>query len=258
MAETESTVPVGHPVRSLSRDLSLLYRLALDMASAGSYEDLVRIVLDGLLEAVVPAEVGAILSMTEDRELQVTAYRHRDPSIRDYAPVSEFVTSEVLASKEAILAEDVSRDRYLRQRESIKRLAVTSLICAPVIFSGKILGLIHLYCTDPLKALGAEDLEFTMAVAKQLGNVTHQLQRQDALFAENQSLRDQLRVESELVGDSPAIKDIEEQIGRVAGHQRHGADPRRKRRRQGAGGPGPALHQPAQATGRSSASTVPP
>jgi transcriptional regulator with GAF, ATPase, and Fis domain len=214
--DEESTVPVGAPMRSLSRDLSLLYRMALDMASAGSYEDLVRVVLDGLLEAV-PAEVGAILSMTEDRELQVTAYRHRDPSIREYSPVSEFVTSEVLASKEAILAEDVSRDRYLRQRESIRRLAVTSLICAPVLFNGKILGLIHLYCTDPLKALGAEDLEFSMAVAKQLGNVTHQLQRQDALFAENQSLRDQLRTESELVGTSQGIKDIEEQIGRVAG-----------------------------------------
>jgi Nif-specific regulatory protein len=212
----ESTIPARAPVRSLSRDLSLLYRLALDMASAGSYEDLTRVVLDGLLEAV-PAEVGAILSMSEDRELSMTAYRHRDPSIRDYSPVSEFVTNEVVASKEAILAEDVSRDRYLRQRESIQRLAVTSLICAPILFGGKILGLIHLYCTDPLKALSAEDLEFSMAVAKQLGNVTHNLQRQDALFAENQSLRDQLHTDSQLIGDSRGIKDIEEQISRVAG-----------------------------------------
>ena len=66
------------------------------------------------------------------------------------------------------------------------------------------LGLIHLYCTDPHKALDAEDLEFTVAVAKQLGSVIHQLQRQDSLSAENRSLRDQLHVESELVGDSPA------------------------------------------------------
>ena len=47
---------------SLSRDLSLLYRLALDMGQAGSYEDLCRIVLDALLEAT-PAEVGAILTI---------------------------------------------------------------------------------------------------------------------------------------------------------------------------------------------------
>ncbi|HWY87832.1 MAG TPA: sigma-54-dependent Fis family transcriptional regulator, partial [Gemmataceae bacterium] len=93
----------------------------------------------------------------------------------------------------------------------------TSLICAPVIFGTKILGLIHLYCTDPHKALGAEDLEFTMAVAKQLGAVSHQMQRQESLSYENRALRDQLHVESELIGASEAIKSIEEKVGRVAG-----------------------------------------
>src|SRR5262245_26484899 len=207
-----STLTARH---SLSRDLSLLYRLALDMGSANTHEDLVRIVLDGLLEAV-PAEVGAILSIKEGRELEVTAHRHRDPSIRAYSPVSEFVTHEVIAGKEAILAEDVARDRYLRNRESLSHIGATSLICAPVMYGDKVLGLIHLYCTDPHKPLNAEDLEFTVAVAKQLGNVTHQMQRQESLSAENRSLRDQLRVESELVGQSSAIKEIEEKIGLVA------------------------------------------
>ncbi|MCC6419880.1 MAG: sigma 54-interacting transcriptional regulator [Gemmataceae bacterium] len=201
---------------SLSRDLSLLYRMALDMGSAGSYPDLARVVLDGLLEGI-SAEVGAVLTLKEGRELEVAAHRHRDPSIRTYTRVSEYVTNEVLASKEAILAEDVARDRYLRNRESLTSLGATSLICAPVLFGEKILGLIHLYCTDPHKALNAEDLEFAVAVAKQLGNVTHQLQRQASLSAENQVLRAQLKVESELVGNSAPMKAIEAQIGRVAG-----------------------------------------
>jgi Nif-specific regulatory protein len=131
------------PRHSLSRDLSLLYRLALDMGSAGTYQDLARVVLDGLLEAT-PAEVGAILTMKEGRELEVTAHRHRDPSIKSYTKVSEFVSNEVIAGKEAILAEDVTRDRYLRTRESLTSLGATSLICAPVMFGDKVLGLIHL------------------------------------------------------------------------------------------------------------------
>ena len=209
----EQTVP-GR--RNLSRDLSLLYRLALDMGSAVTPEELARTVLDGLLEAV-PAEVGALLTLKEGRELEVTAHRHRDPSIKIYNRVSEFVTNEVLASREAILAEDVARDRYLRTRESLNNLGATSLICAPVIFGNKVLGLIHLYCTDPQKALGPEDLEFTVAVAKQLGAVSHQMQRQESLSHENRALRDQLHVESELVGASPPIKAIEDKVGRVAG-----------------------------------------
>jgi transcriptional regulator with GAF, ATPase, and Fis domain len=225
---------------ALSRDLSLLYRLALDMGSAGSYEELCRIVLDALLEAI-PAEVGAILSVARDGdarngppagirvtsteagkqlrgiELEVTAHRNRDPSIHEYKRVSEYVSNEVLASREAILAEDVARDRYLRNRESLSDLGATSLICAPIVFSDRVLGLIHLYCTNPHKALDAEDLEFAVAVAKQLGGVIHQMQRQVSLTAENRSLREQLHVESELIGQSPAMKEIEQQIARVAG-----------------------------------------
>jgi Nif-specific regulatory protein len=212
---------------ALSRDLALLYRLALDMAAASSYEDLCRLVLDSLLEAV-PAEVAAILSVSgglagrggkggRGSELELTALKQRESGRRPYVRVSEFVSNEVLASREAILAEDVARDRYLRNRESLSDLGATSLICAPVPAEDRVLGLIHLYCTDPHKALDAEDLEFTVAVAKQLGAVAAQIQKQASLTAANRSLRDQLKVESELVGDSPAIKGIESQVARVAG-----------------------------------------
>jgi Nif-specific regulatory protein len=213
---TLEQTPAPGQHHTLSRDLALLYRLALDMGSASTYQDLARIVLDGLLEAI-PAEVGAILSVKEGRQLELTAHRHRDPSVSTYSKVSEFVSNEVLASREAILAEDVTRDQYLRMRQSITEIGATSLICAPVIFGERVLGLIHLYSSDPRQALDAEDLEFAVAVAKQLGAATHNLKRQATLTAENQSLRDQLRVESELVGTSPAIKHIESQIGRVAG-----------------------------------------
>jgi DNA-binding NtrC family response regulator len=236
-ADGPSIAPAGHRSRhALSRDLSLLYRLALDMASALTYEELCRIVLDALLEAI-PAEVGAVLTTAGESfqengvttieragaksqrgaELEVTAHRHRDPNIRAYAPVSEYVSNEVLGGREAVLAEDVARDRHLRGRESLSELGATSLICAPVLHDDRVLGLIHLYCTDPHKALDAEDLEFTVAVAKQLGNAVHQLRLRESLTAENRLLRDQLRVESELVGDSKALREVESQIGRVAG-----------------------------------------
>jgi Nif-specific regulatory protein len=216
------------PRHALSRDLALLYRLALDMGSAQTYEDLCRIVLDALLEAI-PAEVGAILTVARrgddpaaakaqrGADLEVTCHRHRDPSVRAYARVSEFVSNEALAGREAVLAEDVARDRYLRNRESLTDLGATSLICAPIVYEDRVLGLIHLYCTNPHKALDAEDLEFAVAVAKQLGAVIHQMRRIQSLTAQNLSLLDQQRVESELVGASTAIQEVERQVGRVAG-----------------------------------------
>jgi Nif-specific regulatory protein len=208
--------PAPHAPHNLSRELSLLYRLALDMGSASHYQDLIGIVLDGLLEAT-PADVGAILSVKEGRELEVDAHRHRDPGVQGYSRVSEYVSNEVLDSREAILAVDIAADRHLRNRESLSDMGATSLICAPVMFQQQVLAVIHLYCTDPLKSLDAENLEFAVAVAKHLGAAIHQLNRQLSLTAENQSLRDQLRVESELVGNSQVIQTIESQVARVAG-----------------------------------------
>ncbi len=223
-AETTSVLP-RHVI---SRDLSLLYRLALDMGSAATFEELCRIVLNSLLEAV-PAEVGAILSvgslggperpaakLQRGQELEVVYHRHRDPSIHSYARVSEYVSNEVLATREAVLAENVARDRYLRNRESLSDLGATSLICAPILFGERVLGLIHLYCTNLHQALDAEDLEFAVAAAKAMGSVIHQLQRQSDLSANILVLQDQLKVESELIGTSPPMKAIEQQIGRVA------------------------------------------
>ncbi len=222
---SDTAAPSRH---SLSRDLSLLYRLALDMGSAISQDDLVRMVLDALLEAI-PAEAVALLTVPRGegaaggerigrgQEMILSAYRHRDPSKQNYLRVSEYVSNEVLASREAILAENVDRDRYLRNRESLTDMGATSLICAPIVFGERILGLVHLYCTDPHKALDAEDLEFAVAVARQLGTAINSLQKQVSLTNSNRSLRDQLRVESELVGTSATMKNVEKQIGLVAG-----------------------------------------
>ncbi len=210
----EGTVPV--PKRhGLSSDLLLLYRLGLEMGGAATYQELAEVVLDGLLGAV-SAEVGAILTVKEGREMEVTAVRPAETAKKTYSPVSEFVTNEVMSGKEAILAEDVSRSKYLSQRDSLVGLGATSLICAPVVQAGKVLALIHLYCTDPHKALSSEDLEFTVAVSKHFGIVIQQLLRQDSLTAENRELRDQLKVESELIGDSPSIKHVLDNVGRVA------------------------------------------
>jgi Nif-specific regulatory protein len=200
----------------LSFDLARLYRLAVDMGAASSYAELVRIVLTGLLDTV-PADVGAILTVKDGGELELTEHRHRDSSVPEYVKVSGFVSREVLAHREAILAEDVTQYPSLQEQKSIQEAGASSLICAPILFNERALGLIHLYCTDPQKSLDGEDLEFVLAVARQLGAATHHLQRQASLTNENQQLRDQLRVESEIVGSSPAIKNLENQIARVAG-----------------------------------------
>jgi len=200
------------------RQLARLYRLALSMGTCDTQEELVDRVLDGLMD-LVNAEVGAILFLNDDNELELQAHRHRDPQFPKYQRVSKYVSNEVLASRQAILAEDVTQDRHLSARESLTDLQVASLICTPIQFRGRLYGVIHLYCLDPNRALNREDLDVSLAVANQFGMALFQLWRRARIEASNRVLRDQLKVETELVGRSEALKTIEEQIARVAATQ---------------------------------------
>lgn len=200
---------------AIETHLARLYRMALEMGAAETEQELVKLVLDDLME-LVNTEVGAVLFLNQEGDLELQAHRHRDEEFPKYQKVSQFVSNEVSTSKQAILAEDVSQDRHLRVRESLTDLQVASLICTPILFRDTLYGLIHLYCLDPKNRLDNDDLDLSLAVANQLGVALFQMRRREKLSATNQYLRDQLRVESELVGASESLKQIESQISRVA------------------------------------------
>jgi len=77
--------------------------------------------------------------------------------------------------------------------------------------------LLYLFCQAPLRTLDAEDLELTVAVAKQYSVAAAALQKRLELAEENQRLKAQIVSEVHLVGTSPAMREVTEQITRVAG-----------------------------------------
>jgi Nif-specific regulatory protein len=86
-----------------------------------------------------------------------------------------------------------------------------------------VVGLVHLYVTSPDKTLDADDLEFTLAVAENVALALKNLDKQREL-SENLSvsrleverLRKQLGVESDIVGTSPLMIHVQQEIARAA------------------------------------------
>lgn len=209
--------PARHETRvPPSQAVGMLYRLALEMADAATPAALAELVIDAAFKAT-PAEVGAVLALKEGREFDPVVYRTRGPGPQTYHKVSNFLSHEVLSTKQAVLAENVALERHLKDRDSIAELKVASLICAPVLADGQVLGLVHLYRTSITAPLNADDLEFVLAAARQLGVVWNAARKQASLSVEVKSLKDQLKLESELVGGSSALEKVEAQVARVAG-----------------------------------------
>lgn len=196
----------------ISQDLSLLYRLALNMGSAATTEQLMQVVLSGLLEAT-PADTAAVLEV-QDTEGRLLAFQSR-LSNEGYREAPGELIREVLASGEGILAEDTQRLRSSKTGRGTAS-AISSFICAPVRSGDAVVALLHLYCLDPFKSLGTEDLELVVAISKTLAVAWQSLRRQADLLEENQRLKAQVASEVQLVGQSPALEEIKAQIAQVA------------------------------------------
>ncbi len=209
-----------------SRDLARMYRLALDMGNASTPKGLADVVLEGLM-AGIPADIGAFLllplenSERDPGRLSVTAYKSRNQTA--YERVSDSLSRFVLSENEAVLARDIQSSNEFRVGDSVGDLQVKSVICAPLRRSDVILGLIHLYSTQLDSPLGPEDLEYTLAVADQCAFMLENLQRRESLTDglerashENRNLREQLELESELIGNGPYMAELKTRIARIA------------------------------------------
>ena len=211
-----------------SRELGRLYRLALDMGNTQSEQELSQIVLNGLFEGT-SADIGAILyfdpSLQQPRkpeDLKVIAFQSVDEL--PYQKPSHFLSEMVFSEGDAILAHNIADDSKLSTRDSLGKIHAQSVICAPLRNNKQgVTGLIHLYSTNPDNPLDSDDLEFTLALADQLAisfqNLNEKKKLSDGLArmeGENKALREQLELESELVGNSPSMIAMKQQILRIA------------------------------------------
>jgi Nif-specific regulatory protein len=212
----------------VGRAAGQLCRLAFELAKAPDVATLAQLALDGLFQGT-QMDTGGVLLVPRNRSgevsgecLEVVAAQSATP--QPYHRVSNFLATTVMQEGEAVLARNVAGDSILGGRDSQGELVGTaSVICAPIRHGQEVLGVIHLYCTDPAGAPDPDDLEFTLAVAETVGVALVNLQRRQELAdnltqvrTEIVQLRERLGVQSEIVGRSPLIKKVADEIALAA------------------------------------------
>ncbi len=201
-------------------------RLAFELANVRSSKKIADLALERLITET-GTDSGAVLLVPRTRRTTVDPKRLEGlatySKIRpEYQRVSKFLAETALRNGEAVLARDVQNDSALGLRDAEGKIYATSVICAPIRLSNRSIGLVHLYSTTE-KVLDPDDLEFTLAVAETIGvalKTTYREQKlvEDLSKTKNQIslLRDQLGVESEIIGNSPAMFRVHQQISKAA------------------------------------------
>jgi len=225
--DAPSSVEAEESSPKLGRAAAKLCRLAFELAKSTDVVSLANVALNGMFEST-QIDAGAFLLRRRDDlgerskdELEVVA--SRSDSEHAYHQVSPFLSETVLRDGQAVMARNVMDDSQLGNRDSYGEILATSVICAPVRVEGQVLGLVHLYSTDVEHSTDPEDLEFTLAVADTVGVALENLNQRQVLAenlnlmrTENVQLREQLGVQSEIIGNSEVMSLVARQIARAA------------------------------------------
>ncbi len=222
-----------------------LCRLAYHLGKADEIDKVAKLAIEGLLNATGAEGAGLWLfpynlhSPQQAADIRLVANATLEN--HQYNPISEALVRTVFEKHEAFLFHDTkigtkigkmprpqkshtTTRRRLSDRQSDWQAQVgNNILAAPIRFQNGILGLLHLYTVTETKYFDEADLEYTLAVADTVGVALAHVNKQKELAAnlnqarkENSTLREMLRMNSEIIGESESMKQIHHLISRAA------------------------------------------
>ena len=195
-------------------DLNVLVKLGKALKEKQEPEAFQRKILEIIL-GFIPAQRGAIL-ITDDDLSEPEAVCVLAKNFFDTAPmqISRTVSSQVLREQVALLSNDLS-DKNLEKSLSLMISRVSSLLCVPMKIGEK-KGLIYLDTSDLDVQFIENHLEQMTAVSYLVSAGINSAESINDLRRENEILKDSLQIETNMVGESDALKEIFRMISRVA------------------------------------------
>ncbi len=195
--------------------LRVLARVLEAINAGGAPEDLYRRSLEAILEAL-DVDFGAVVLGTDPKAAPAAVRLRRGAEAAPGPAPSSTVLARVLATGEAVLANDAAVDGRLRAAHSLAGAGATRILCAPIALAGRISGALYVAAGAGSRPLAESELRLVTLVARQLALAAENLRRQELVLAENRSLRDQAAGDLCIVGPSPQLARVLEMARRAA------------------------------------------
>ncbi|MBW2715007.1 MAG: sensor domain-containing diguanylate cyclase [Deltaproteobacteria bacterium] len=152
-------------LRRRNQDLEVLYETVKDLSSTLSVERVLQRLLDRTLQHL-EAEIGSILLLGDDDHLRVMVSQGLPPEVieRTEMKIGEGISGHVALHGQSLIVEDVEAHPTFRRRNR-ERYYTSTLISAPLVRNGVLLGVININNKTNRKAFEPHDLRLLEAIA---------------------------------------------------------------------------------------------
>jgi transcriptional regulator with GAF, ATPase, and Fis domain len=203
------------PEARIALDLQVLLTASRHIAQARDLAELGKKLVDLALEAV-PADRGALLLPGDEEGFFAIAHKNRVAGPSSAPRVSRTVLAQVRREKAAIFSNDIRESEVLRAAESLLTSPVRALAAVPVAVLENLLGVLYLESSDPDFRFVEPDVQLLMGLANIAAGAFENVRHVERLESERERLQVVGQAVSDMVGESPAMRQVYQLIGRVA------------------------------------------
>ena len=154
-------------VSSSRKNLQILLDVGASLASVLDLEKLLDLIIIKALE-LTGAQRGFVILLDGEGRPRVRAARHMDQKEVDgeASAVSSTLVRRVLERREAVAVTDVDEDRGLRDQESVVALGLRSIMAAPLLRQGRVLGIVYVDSPNVSRTVHQRDQRMLAALAE--------------------------------------------------------------------------------------------
>jgi signal transduction histidine kinase len=178
-------------------ELEVLNEIAMAAGKTGDIDQTLKLILNKTIK-FVDAEHGVILLVSDNNEILETFIKQAKNSKVNKRPrIGEHITGWVLLNKKSLIIKDLCKESRFKTTEE-ERENIKSLICSPIWFEGKIIGILQMINKktdqDNLTSFTDNDLTLLSIISVQAGQLIKNSELQELNFekkreAENSRLR---------------------------------------------------------------------
>jgi len=153
------------------KSLRTIWKVANALVTVHDLQALLEEVMNQLFEIFPQADRGFVMLKeegTDELQAKVIRSRGQHPEEAVEIQISSAVVDEIMTKRKAVLTSDAQSDERFSDRLSIVNFQIRSMMAAPLIVRGDILGLIHIDTSDQTRSFTEQDLELLTAMGPQV------------------------------------------------------------------------------------------
>jgi transcriptional regulator with GAF, ATPase, and Fis domain len=184
----------------------------------------VSALLDELMDAVIEvtnADKGFLILIEDKNEPRVAVARNLSQQNLPHGVrhLSDSILQRVMSTKRPLIVSDALHDEHFKASESVMNLKLCSVMCAPLMAQGELLGILYVGNDNVVNLFEESSLDVLSIFAGQASLILQNALLVDSIKSDFDALKQQLDANrfGDIIGACPSMREVFRTVEKVAG-----------------------------------------